>query len=257
MLSEEGPHVRRKVVLDYSAGEALGKDAVARSYGKSKLVFHRESARTLSPMSFEAGGDKSCFFIEPRFTRHVRVSMTVEMEVVAAGDAYVVVHVMSDKAGNGYGCKFGAIAGYATGVFGFRAGAPSTVAGAMTKPPKDWVVKAPRDWVIDFEWPEEAAAGSLTATFSGKIVSKIEKIKAASSGALPAGRVGVSWNKCMFTVRDLKIEGVLDQAWAMEKLRGLGVEIPPALRVEAGLKHETESAESAGEKPAGTAPPSR
>ena len=246
-----------KVVLDYSAGEALGKDAVARSYGKSKLVFHRESARTLSPMSFEAGGDKSCFFIEPRFTRHVRVSMTVEMEVVAAGDAYVVVHVMSDKAGNGYGCKFGAIAGYATGVFGFRAGAPSTVAGAMTKPPKDWVVKAPRDWVIDFEWPEEAAAGSLTATFSGKIVSKIEKIKAASSGALPAGRVGVSWNKCMFTVRDLKIEGVLDQAWAMEKLRGLGVEIPPALRVEAGLKHETESAESAGEKPAGTAPPSR
>ncbi|HAK94608.1 MAG TPA: hypothetical protein DCM87_06305 [Planctomycetes bacterium] len=240
-----------RVLLDYSNGRDLERDAIVKKLGKSKLVFQRESASTWRQTSFDAGGDMSCFFIEPQFVRQVRVSMTVALEVVAAGDAYVVVHVMNDKSGNGYGCKFGAIAGHVTGVFGFRAGAPSTVAGAMTKPPKDWVVKTSSEWALDLAWPEGEDAGSLTAILSGRDVSRIERIKPASPGAFPAGRVGVSWNKCMFAARSLQIEGVLDQVWAVEKLQGLGVEIPEEILVGAGLKKRTAgtSAEPAPEAP--------
>ncbi len=225
-----------EVALDYSSGTVLEKDAITQRLGKSKLVFQRDDARERGAMSFEAGGEMSSLFLEPQFERQVRVSMSVEMEVVAAGNAFVVLHVMTDKAGNGYGCKFGAIAGYVKGVFGFRAGAPSAVPGAMTKPPKDWVMKAPRDWILDLAWPEGQETGSLIATFSGNEVSTIKRLEPPSPGAIPAGRVGISWNNTMFTVRGLRIEGVLNRAWAVQKLKGLGVEVPDEVLVEAGLK---------------------
>ncbi|HAK96419.1 MAG TPA: hypothetical protein DCM87_15870 [Planctomycetes bacterium] len=225
-----------KVLLNYASGADLRKDSKVRKVGKSKLDFTRDEQGTPVEMSFEAGGDTSCVFFNPQFVREVRVSMTVEMGVVLAGDAYVVLQIMSDKSGNAYGSKFGAILGRVSGVFGFAPGAPTTVPDAMTKPPKDWVKKERRDWVLELAWPEGQESGTLTAMFGGEEVSKVEKIKPRSAGAYPSGRVAVSWNKCMFAVKNLKIEGILDQKWALGELQKEGVDIPEEILVEAGLK---------------------
>lgn len=231
-----------KVMLNYSNGAELRKDSIPRKAGKSKLDFVREDAGAPVDMSFEAGGDTSAVFFKPQFVREVRVSMTVEMGIVLAGDAYVVLQIMSDKNGSGYGVKFGAIAGYVSQVFSFKPGARTIVPDAMTKPPKDWVRKERRDWVLELAWPEGQEMGALTATFGGEEVSKIEKIKPRSGGAFPAGRVGVSWNKCMFAVKNLKIEGVLDQKWALQQLQEQKVDIPEEFLIGAGLKKPASAA---------------
>ena len=231
-----------KVLIDYSNGAELKKDATKRGTRNSKLEFTRSEAGVPVPMAFEVGGPMACVFVKPQFVREVRVSMSLDMGLVTAGNPFAVLQIMSDKNGNAYGSKYGAILGRVSEVFGFTPGAPTTVPGAMTKAPKDWVKKEMQDWELELAWPEGQETGTLTATFGGEVVSKIEKIKAKSPGVYPSGRVAVSWNNTMFIVKKLKIEGILDQKWALEELQRQNVDVPEELLVEAGLKKPSPAA---------------
>jgi hypothetical protein len=225
------------VTLNYTNGAELEKDAMSinRPSKASKLNYTRDEMGSPVEMSFEAGGSANCMIVKPQFVRQVRATVTMDMGVVGAGGgAFVLLEIMVDKSGTGLASKFGAIAGAVTSFLQFKSGAKTTVTDT-NKAPSMWVKKEKKDWSLELRWPEGQDAGALIASFGGKEVSKVEGIK-QRNGAYPSGRVAIAWNSCMFIAKGLKIEGVLDQKWAIEELKRLKVEIPAEITEALGGK---------------------
>ncbi len=245
-----------RLTLNYGRGEEFEKDVTVKRTGKGKLDFTRLDNGEPVPMVFEAGGDAAYVLLKPQFVREVKVTMSIVVDIVEAGAApFITVGLLLDKSGNGYGGKFGAFAGQVNGIIQFK-GAPSMIPEANTRPPSVWLKKESRTWTVQMLWPEGQETGTLSVATNNKESSKIEKIKPKAPGVFPAGRVAIAWNKCMFTVKTLKIEGLLDRTWAVEELKRQKVELPADVQEALGGKPAAapkEAAKPAPEEPAAPA----
>ncbi len=213
-------------VLQYTGGDELAGDRLPLPQGASVCAYGWEWPGTRAEEGINAGsarsdgeetehadlltaGGEGALFLAPVFRGAVTVQCVCAFHFIGECSPAFLVRVGEDD--GGCGASFGVRAVHVRDDVVDRA-APSALSDNVPELPAALRQGKLVKLHVELRWPEGADKGSLHVFFDGKEVSVLEGIDD------PCGRVGFSWKNCYFSLGNLKIEGKLDRAWAVEEL---------------------------------------